>query len=272
MSSFDGLAMSAPSDGVALVAIDRPDLRNVVSDEPVLSSLTVASAFLSADPAVRAVVFTGTGSVFSAGGNVRQMSERSGWLGGTPTEIAAWYRSGIQRLIRAIFDIEVPTIAAINGPAIGAGFDVSLACDLRVAATTAKLGATFINLGLVPGDGGSWLLPRAVGLQRAAELVFTGRVIDATEALEIGAVLSIHPPDELLEAAIDLATTIAAKPRTAMLHTKRLLRGASNNFDSVLDAAAAVQAMLHGTPEHIEAASRLADAIGRQQSGRSIPR
>ncbi|MFP4514316.1 MAG: enoyl-CoA hydratase-related protein, partial [Acidimicrobiales bacterium] len=168
-------------DGVAMLTLDRPESRNVISDEPMVRELPAACEQLGRDPDVRVVVLTGRGTAFSAGGNVRLMHEKAGMFGGQPHEIADEYRRGIQRLVLAVFHLPVPTIAAINGPAIGAGFDLALACDLRLASSTARFGETFVNLGLVPGDGGSWLLPRAVGHQRAAELAFTGRVIDADE-------------------------------------------------------------------------------------------
>lgn len=241
-------------DGVAMVTLERPDVRNVISDHPMVAELPRVCAALSVDPDVRVVVLTGRGKAFSAGGNVRLMHERAGMFGGTPAQIADAYRTGIQRLIRAVLAVEVPVIAAVNGPAIGAGFDLALACDLRIAARDATFGETFLNLGLIPGDGGSWLLPRVVGLHRATELTLTGRVIDAAEALELGIVLSLHEPSELMEAARSLARVIAAKPPTAVRYTKRLLaRAQATPFEQILDEAAVLQATLHGMAEHRDA-------------------
>lgn len=238
-------------DGVATVTFERPDVRNVISDHPLVEELPRVCQALSVDPSVRVVILTGRGKAFSAGGNVRLMHEQAGMFGGTPDEIAEAYRHGIQRLIRAVVAVEVPVIAAVNGPAIGAGFDLALACDLRLAARTATFGETFVNLGLIPGDGGSWLLPRAVGLQRASELALTGRIVDADEALALGIVLSVHDNDELLGATRALASVIAAKPATAIRYTKRLLAHAqATTFDHILDEAAVLQATLHGTAEH----------------------
>lgn len=238
-------------DGVATVTLERPDVRNVISDHPLVDELPRVCAALTADPGVRAIVLTGRGKAFSAGGNVRLMHERAGMFGGTPAEIADAYRQGIQRLIRAVVAVEVPTVAAVNGPAIGAGFDLALACDLRIAARTATFGETFVDLGLIPGDGGSWLLPRVVGHHRASELALTGRVIDAAEALELGIVLSLHDVDDLMDAAYSLAHVIATKPATAVRYTKRLLaRAQSATFEHILDESAVLQATLHGTEEH----------------------
>jgi len=239
------------TDGVATVTLERPDVRNVISDHPLVDELPRVCAALSADPSVRVVILTGRGKAFSAGGNVRLMHEQAGMFAGSPEEIAEAYRQGIQRLIRAVVAVEVPIIAAVNGPAIGAGFDLALACDLRIAARSASFGETFVNLGLIPGDGGSWLLPRAVGLQRASELALTGRVVGADEALALGIVLSLHEDDGLMEAARSLARAIAAKPTTAVRYTKRLLAHAqATTFDHILDEAAVLQATLHGTDEH----------------------
>ncbi|WP_373069074.1 enoyl-CoA hydratase-related protein, partial [Gemmatimonas sp.] len=215
-------------DHVAVLTLERPETRNVISDEPLVHELVEACELLGSDRDVHAVVLTGRGSAFSAGGNIRQMHERAGMFGGPTDAIASRYRSGIQTLIKAVFSMPIPSIAAVNGPAIGAGFDLALACDLRLASSTAKFGETFVNLGLIPGDGGSWLLPRAVGPQRAAELAFTGRIVDAQEAAQLGLILSVHEPDSLVPAAIELATTIASKPPVAMRYTKTLLRRAAD--------------------------------------------
>jgi enoyl-CoA hydratase/carnithine racemase len=253
------------AEGIATVTLERPDVRNVISDAPLVDELPAVAEWLNTEPAVRVAVLTGRGSAFSAGGNVRLMHERAGMFGGTTSEIADAYRRGIQRLLRAVLALEVPVIAAVNGAAIGAGLDLALACDLRVASRTAMFGETFVNLGLIPGDGGSWLLPQVVGFQRAAELAYTGRIIDAAEARALGIVLSLHEPDKLLPAAYEIARVIAAKPPTAMRYTKRLLARArvGTPFDQVLEEAAVLQATLHETPEHAEAVAKLIERKGR---------
>ena len=135
---------------------------------------------------VSVLVLTGDGSAFSSGGNVREMSERSGIFGGSIQQIQDQYRRGIQRIPLAMEAAEVPLIAAINGPAIGAGFDLACMCDLRIGSAAAVMGETFVNLGIIPGDGGAWFLQRLVGYQRAAELTLTGRLVSAQEALALG--------------------------------------------------------------------------------------
>ena len=259
---FEDLSVDI-ADGVATVTLDRPEVRNVVSDAPLVDELPRAFDRLGSDDGVRVVVLTGRGSAFSAGGNVRMMHERGGMFAGSADSIADGYRRGIQRLIRSVVRVEVPVVAAVNGPAIGAGFDLALACDLRIASTTARFGETFVNLGLIPGDGGSWLLPQVVGMQRAAELAYTGRLVDADEALALGIVLSLHEPDDLLEAASTLARQIAAKPGTALRYTKRLLGRARDGagFEQVLEEAATLQAVLHDTPEHAAAVAQMVQRV-----------
>jgi enoyl-CoA hydratase/carnithine racemase len=263
-------AVRVEVDGpVAVVTLDRPATRNVVSDQPLLDELVAACARLDADPAVRAVVLTGAGPAFSAGGNVRAMHERQGPFGGPPHELEAWYRDGIQRLIRAVHGLRAVTVAAVNGPALGAGFDLALACDLRLASTTARFGETFVDLGIIPGDGGAWLLPRAVGAQRAAELTYTARVVDAAEAVSLGIVLAAHPPEALLGEAVALATAIAAKPAPALRAAKTLLRASEAPLGDVLDRSAALQALLHQTDEHREAAAAFVAAADARRAARS---
>jgi enoyl-CoA hydratase/carnithine racemase len=274
-TSADAPAVRVEVDGgVAVLTLDRPATRNVVSDQPLLDELIAACGRLDADPSVRVVVLTGAGPAFSAGGNVRAMHERQSPFGGPPHELETWYRDGIQRLIRSVHGLRAVTIAAVNGPAIGAGFDLALACDLRLASSSARFGETFVDLGIIPGDGGAWFLPRAVGAQRAAELTYTARLVDAAEAVALGVVLSVHEPDALLPAAVSLATTIAAKSAPALRSAKALLRGSEAPLGDVLDRSAALQALLHQTEEHRAAAAAFvaaADARRAARSGASAP-
>lgn len=213
-----------------------------------------AAARVNADPAVRCLILTGEGTAFSAGGDLKAMQERSGAFAGSPAELVDSYRSGIQQLVRALWSVEVPVIAAVNGPAIGLGNDVACLADLRLAAESARFGGTFVKVGLVPGDGGAWLLPRVVGLSRAAELLYTGRVLTAAEALDWGLVSRVLPDAELPAAALALAQDIAAQPPRAVRLTKRLLRASlAADFNTVLELSAALQAIAHTTADHQEA-------------------
>jgi enoyl-CoA hydratase/carnithine racemase len=182
------------------------------------------------------------------------MGARSGIFDGSVLQIQDQYRRGIQRLPLAMEAVEVPVIAAINGPAIGAGFDLACMCDLRLASESAVMGETFLNLGITPGDGGAWFLQRLIGYQRAAELTLTGRIISAPEALSLGILLETAGPDHLQGRVMALADQIAAKPPRAVRLTKRLLKHAQRgSLPDFLDLCACFQGMAHHTTDHIEA-------------------
>lgn len=249
--------MSAPEhvryavDGpIAVVTLDRPDARNAYSDE-MCEQLVAALDRADADAAVRCAILTGAGSSFHAGGDVKAMKERSGMFAGEPAELRARYVRGIQAVPRRIAEFRKPLIAAINGPAIGAGLDLACMCDLRIAAEGAKLGSTFVKVGLVPGDGGAFFLQRVVGFPRALELMLTARVLDAGQALAIGLVHEVVPADQLLARAQDLAAEIAALPPTAVQYTKRAAyRAYAGDQAAALELAATYQGIVQNLPEH----------------------
>jgi enoyl-CoA hydratase/carnithine racemase len=200
------------------------------------------------------LVITGDGAAFCSGGNVKEMQERSGLFAGTPLEIQDQYRRGIQQIPLALHTAEIPVIAAVNGPAMGAGFDLACMCDLRIASNRALVGGTFINLGIIPGDGGAWFLQRLIGYQRAAELLFSGRVVKAQEALQLGLFLEVVEPELLLPRVRELADQIAAKPPQALRLTKRMMKLAQRSeLPDFLDLCAGFQAMAHHTEDHLEA-------------------
>lgn len=182
------------------------------------------------------------------------MLEKKGMFTGSPTEIMVNYRKHVQRIPRILQSVEVPVIAAVNGPAIGAGFDMTLMCDIRVASEKARFGETFLNVGLIPGDGGAWYLPRAVGLAKACEMTFTGDVITADEALEMKLVNAVVPHDHLMEKAMGIAVKIAKKPPEALRMAKRLIHmGQRMTLPDLLEQSAALQALCHHSEDHLEA-------------------
>lgn len=240
-------------DHVETWTIDLPDRRNPIS-APDMGDAFVRAVEEATDADVRAIVLTGAGSAFSAGGNIRDMQERRGLFGGTPAEQRTAYRRGIQRIPRAIYDCDIPIIAAINGPAIGVGLDLALMCDLRIAGESAVMAESYVTLGIIPGGGGAWLLPQIVGVPRAAELLLTGCRISAAEALEFGLVSRVVADDELLVVAHELADRIAANAPYAVRAAKRLLReGRAQSLASHLELAAALQPILQETDDHREA-------------------
>ncbi len=242
------------SGHVVTLTMNRPDIRNAMGDPADVEAMVKAVARINADPSVRTVVLTGAGTAFSAGGNIKAMRDKDGMFGGGGAAIREAYRVTIHRMVRALWGLEVPAIAAVNGPAIGAGCDLACLCDTRLASQSAKFGVTFLKLGLNPGDGGAWLLPRVIGMARASELFYTGDVIDAAKAKEWGLVSEIHAPDRLLEEAQTLAHRMAEQPPTVLRMTKRLLRaGQTSTFDTVMEMSAGYQAVAHSTQDHMEA-------------------
>jgi enoyl-CoA hydratase/carnithine racemase len=244
----------AHQDGVCILTLNRPEARNPVSDADMIVALEDAVAGINRDRSVRAVILTGAGSAFSSGGNVKHMQDREGMFGGTPAQLREGYRNGIQRISRALYHCEVPTIAAVNGPAIGAGCDLALMCDMRIASQNARFAESFVKVGIIPGDGGAWLLPRAIGLSRACEMAFTGEAIGAATALAWGMVSQVVEPEALMDSALALARRITANPPDVLRMTKKLMReGQHSSLESLLELSAAMQALAHHTSDHREA-------------------
>lgn len=236
---------------VVTLTMDSPQTRNALTGDNVPEAFVDACARIRADAGIRAVILTSNGPAFSSGGNLKHMQEMFDW---SPDALREWYRTGVQRLALAVYELEVPTIAAVNGPAIGAGCDLTCMCDVRIASDKASFAESFVKVGLIPGDGGAWLLPRTVGMSKAAELSFTGDTLDAVQALACGLVSRVVPADELMPQARALAQRIAANPGGALRMSKRLLRaGTSLRFAEILELSASLQALAHKTPEHVEA-------------------
>jgi enoyl-CoA hydratase/carnithine racemase len=238
---------------VATITITRPEAMNALGQLGDGDAMASICAQINADPEIRCAILTGEGRAFSAGGDVKAMQERTGAFAGSPAEIREAYRSNIHRLVKALWNLEVPLVSAVNGPAIGLGCDVACMGDVRIASSNAKFGVTFLKLGLIPGDGGAWLTPRVVGMSRAAELLFTGDVVDAQTACEWGFVSRVVAPEALMDEARTLALKIAAQPRHALRVTKQLLRqGQTATFDAIMELSATAQGLMHHTKDHEE--------------------
>jgi 2-(1,2-epoxy-1,2-dihydrophenyl)acetyl-CoA isomerase len=239
---------------VMTLTINRPALRNALGASGDGETFAKVVKAINADTAVRCVILTGAGSAFSAGGDIKAMREKSGMFSGSPLSVAEGYRNNIHTIIKSLWNIEVPVISAINGPAIGLGCDVACSGDVRICNASASFAASFLKMGIVPGDGGAWLLPRIIGLARAAELFFTARAIDAATALEWGFVSRVVPDEKLMTEAQGLASTIGAQPRDVLRMTKRLMRhGLNQSFEEVMEQSASLQALAHFTADHLEA-------------------
>jgi enoyl-CoA hydratase/carnithine racemase len=244
---------------VVTLTMDQPDTRNALTGNTAVQEFVDACAAIALDATVRVVIITGAGPVFCSGGNVKDM-QRFFKNDISPELIRGEYRNGIQRLPKALCNLDVPVIAAINGAAVGAGLDLTCMCDIRIASTTATFAESFVKVGIVPGDGGAWLLPRAVGMSKASEMAFTGEAISATEALACGLVSRVVAPEDLLAEANKLADKIAANPGGVLRMTKRLLReGERSSLESLLELSAGYQAIAHKTADHQEAVMAFAE-------------
>lgn len=238
---------------VLVLSMSQPETRNALTGNTAVEEFVQACDDIRRDASIKAVILTAEGPVFSSGGNVKDM-RRFFDEALTPDAIREEYRQGIQRIPRALYHLDVPVVCAVNGPAIGAGLDLACMCDIRIASEQATFAESFVRVGIVPGDGGAWLLPRAVGRAKAAEMAFTGEAIDAREALACGLVSRVVPADRLLDEARALAEKIAANPGAVMRMTKRLLReGEHASLESLLELSAGYQAIAHKTADHREA-------------------
>ncbi|MFC4294332.1 crotonase/enoyl-CoA hydratase family protein [Novosphingobium tardum] len=244
---------------IAILRMDRPDALNAIGTIEDCDNIVDTLFELGNDRSVHAAILTGKGRAFCSGGNIKGIKERRG-IGplDQPDSTRANYRRGVQRTTRAFLDSEIPIIAAINGHAIGLGLDLACLCDIRIASETAKMAASFIKVGIVPGDGGAWTLSKIVGYSKAAELFLTGDTFDAAYARQIGLVGEVTPADGLLDAALAMAERIAANPVRALRLTKRLLRESQHSrADDVLELSAAYQALVHETKDHVEAVTAI---------------
>ena len=255
--------------GVLILTLNRPDRLNALPDLGDGEAFASACEAANADPGVRCVVITGSGRAFSAGGDLKAMKARGELFAGSGAEIRERYRRVVHRIVRSLYGLEVPLIAAVNGPAMGLGCDIAGLADIRIASPQASFGVPFLKLGIIPGDGGSWLLPRNVGYARAAEMLFTGRSIDAQTAERWGLVNRVVPHDVLMDEAMATAEQVASHAPHALRMGKALLRqGRDMNFDQMLEMSAAMQALAHLTDDHIEGVTavlekRPADFTGR---------
>jgi 2-(1,2-epoxy-1,2-dihydrophenyl)acetyl-CoA isomerase len=240
-------------DGVAILTLDRPDKLNALPDPGDGEEFRAVCDALNANADVRCVVMTGAGRAFSAGGDVKAMLARSDLFEGAGTAIRERYRRVVHRIVRSVYELEAPLIAAVNGPAVGLGCDIAALADIRIASDRARFGVPFLKLGIIPGDGGAWLLPRTIGYARAAEMLFTGELIDAETAERWGLVNRVVPHDRLMDEALSLAETVAGQAPHALKLAKALLRqGREASYEAILEMSASAQALSHLTEDHLE--------------------
>ncbi|MBM4439056.1 MAG: enoyl-CoA hydratase/isomerase family protein [Candidatus Rokubacteria bacterium] len=219
MSTYKCLLYDA-KDGIATLTLNRPERLNALGDT-LRDDLQDAITRAADDADVRVLIVTGAGKGFCSGGDVKAMSERKESGGARP--LMEKVAPGRDKTVQALRDIPKPVIAAVNGAAAGAGMNLALACDMRLASSAAKFSQAFVRRGLHPDWGGTYFLPRIVGVAKACELIFTGAVIDAAEALRLGIVSAVHAPEDLMPAAQALARTMADGPPIAIRLAKRAI-------------------------------------------------
>ena len=236
---------------VGVLTFCRNDIRNALTGSHLIEDIINTVNFINLSNKVSVLIITGEGKAFSSGGNVKEMLRKNGSFSGSVDEVEKKYRYGIQKIPIHMEKIEIPTIAAINGPAIGAGLDLACMCDFRIMTNNAYLAESFINLGIIPGDGGAFFLQRLIGYQKAAELTLTGRKVTAEEALNLGLILKKVESSKLLLEAKKLANEIAKKPKNTIRYTKRLLKmGSKLSLNEFLDFCALFQGISHNHKEH----------------------
>ena len=264
MSDF---VLLAQEGAIFTITLNAPAERNALSNQAQWDALVDAIESVHHHAEAKCLILTGAGSAFCAGGNVKDMQHRQGIAAGTPYAIREGYRRGIQRIPKAMAALDIPAIAAVNGPAIGAGLDLACMCDIRIASDKARFAESFVKLGIIPGDGGAWLLQRIVGYSKAAEMSFTGDMINAQQALDCQLVSRVVPHEDLMGVCIELAQRIAANPAPALRMTKRLLREAQHQrIEALLELSAGMQALAHHTAEHHDAVDAFVQSMASKKS------
>ena len=242
---------------VVTITLNRPDTRNALSGD-LIDGLIDALERANRDKNVGCVILTGAGKSFSSGGNLQEIKNMTTKDNMSQSQLEDWYRFGIQKIPLTMNAIDVPIVAAVNGHAIGAGNDLCTMCDIRIAGEDAKFSESFLRIGIIPGDGGSWFLPKIIGLSRAAEMILTCDVLDAEKALNWGLVSQIVKNEELIIQAKKIANKIASQPPEATRRAKRLLRMSQNvSLDNALEMAASQQSILQMMDDHREALDAL---------------
>ncbi|MBG93050.1 MAG: enoyl-CoA hydratase [Chloroflexi bacterium] len=227
------------NEGIAVITLNRPERMNTFSDA-LLSEWADAIVRCQEDDSIRVVVITGAGRAFCAGADLRATGDQDTVLmqEAGPAERRNSLRYSVYRVPHALEQLDKPYIAAINGAAVGAGMDMASMADIRISSDKARFGMSYINVALVPGDGGAWLLPRIVGKQKALDLIWSGEIFGAEEALEMGYLLKVVPHDNLMDEVMDYAQKLAKGPPVAIQLGKQLVRRADSlSFVESLNAA-----------------------------------
>ena len=253
------VSFSTDDNGVGTLTLNRPDKYNAFTKDMIIRWHRIL-ADAAEDPRVKVIILTGAGKAFCSGGDISAQKDRAN---NDSLERKDFLWRHVHKIAFVMQQMDKPTIAAINGTARGAGLDMALMCDLRIMADSATLAESYINVGLIAGDGGTWYLPRLIGVPRALELFWTGRLVEAPEAERIGLVNRVVPLAKLMPAARELATQIAKQPFEAVRAYKRsVYQGMSMNLSTHLDMVSSHTSILRDTPDHRE---RVAAFLARKK-------
>ena len=250
-------------DRIATITLNRPERMNSFSDA-LLANWADAIGRAARDDEVRVVVVTGAGRAFCAGADVKARAEQNAILAADPDQTPAMRRNSLRFSVhlvpQALQHLDKPYIAAVNGAAVGAGMDMASMADIRIASDRARFGMGYVRVGLIPGDGGAWLLPRLVGLQKALELIWSGELFGADAALGMGYLARVVPHDSLLDEVYGYAAKLASGPPITMQMAKRLVyRGLSTPFMEALDAAQAAMTIVQTSDDATEGPKAFAE-------------
>lgn len=250
------------------ITLDNPEQSNAISPEMV-DSLTRVLKSADQNSEIRVIIITGSGTAFCSGGDVKAMRDQTGMFAGPSNELRERYMHGIQQIPKYMEDLSKPVIAMVNGAAIGAGCDLAMMCDLRVGTSKTKFGETFVKLGLVPGDGGSFFLQRVIGYSKAMQMSLTGDLVGGAEALNWGLLNILVDENLLVDETKKLATRIATNAPIAVQMTKRLLKSAyMNDMLTILDLAASYQGITQRTTDHKKALEAITTKTSPQFQGK----
>ncbi len=258
------------SDGIATITLNRPERMNAFTPL-MLNEWLDALSDAHTDDGIRAVILTGTGRGFCTGADVARGGEGISLVdrSRSPVDNRNFLRDSVQRIPRLVSIMEKPYLAAVNGAAVGAGMDMASMCDMRFAAESARFGMTYVRMGLIPGDGGCYFLPRIVGMAKALDLIWTGRLFDAKEALEMGYVSAVVPDEQLITYTREYAARLVSGPAVAIQQAKRLAyRSQDVTLDSALDLAQQAMFIAQSTEDSREGPRAFAEKREPEFKGR----
>ena len=252
---------------IATITMNRPEMMNALNLQ-MLQEMVAAIDEIARNDDVRVVVLTGAGRVFCSGADISEGGKASG-LSGTPVEMHRNLRDSYQKVALGLQRLDKPTIAMVNGAAVGAGCDFAFACDMRVGSEKARFRNGFVKVGLIPGGGGTWLYTRLMGLGRGLEFLFTGDFLEAEEAERIGVLNKIVPAEDLEREAMELAQKIANNPPLAVQMSKMMAyKALDSDLEAALEQAAACQALALSSEDHREGVNAFIEKREAQFKGR----